>query len=319
MSDARIPPTAQGVMQIIQNTPVNKIAELDLVKKKYIQNYDACNPGGNGEFMYHRNLVFIKQAISGFKTTIDPFSVYACVTTLAMYGASAAPADEEVYFIPRKGQMCMQFQPGMKVKKLERSKQILSVKKVNLVYKGDTYEVEDGFVKKHVERFESDIIIAGYIKFNLPDGSEKHFSYRPSNWESWRSKSPDKYGTNWCYKSKQSDGTELTQPMPGFLISKIISHACGEKSWTPGRTPATVEVYSNVIISEDEAVERPEYAKITLSDQDIPELTPHEDVVEDSETVAQAETKTPSFLRPNTDNNSTPANTAQPQQDDEPF
>jgi hypothetical protein len=93
------------MLTIIQNTPAVLIPELDLVKEKYIQNYNACNKEKNGELMYHRNVIHMKQAIANVPGLIecDPFSLYACFATAAVNGYSLDPGDDEVYLIPRGG------------------------------------------------------------------------------------------------------------------------------------------------------------------------------------------------------------------------
>lgn len=284
---ATLPQTAKQTMEVINSTPVDKIPELDFVKNKYISNYNACHPTEDGELMYHRNLVFIKQAIAGFKDkqgatiAVDPFSVYACITTMAVYGYSAAPIDEEVYLYPLDGKMFLQRRAGAYVKRLITTGQIASVLLVNLVYEGDDFKVVDGFIPKgaHVENFASDIIKAGYIKFLLPDGREKHTVYRPSHWQSWRAHSPQPNGPNWQYETKLPNGDIFRQPKPGFLITKIISHACQEKSWTPGRTPAAVEVYSNVFIEKDDSEDtNNQFSRKQITANQIPVITPHENV-----------------------------------------
>lgn len=282
------PASVANLMQTITSTPFDKIAELDFVKSRYITNYNACNPNADGELMYHRNLVFIKQALdtfkdkqTGAKLLIDPFSVYACITTMAVDGLSAAPSDGEVYMYPKEGKMFLQKQAGAHVRRLQQTGQILEVKKVNLVYKGDIYEVEDGMVKRHIEKFESDTIIAGYVKFLLPGGAEKHFTYRPSDWESWRSKSPIPFGDNWRHTpvGVEKDYKPF-QPHPGFLKTKIISHAAQEKSWTPGRRPVTVEIYQNVYSAEDGEVPEGAFVATQVPVNDLPPITPHEVVNE---------------------------------------
>lgn len=287
--NAPAPANVSALMQTINTTPLDKIVELDFVKQKYITNYNTCNANADGELMYHRNLVFIKQAISGFgNQKVDPFSVYACITTMAVDGLSAAPIDEEVYLYPKDGKMFLQKQAGAYVKRLVKTGQVKEVVKVNLVYEGDVFKVADGFVTKHEESFASDKIIAGYIKLELISGKEKHFVYRPSDWESWRASSPQLNGPNWRFTPPGSpQGYVAFQPKPGFLKTKIIAHACKEKSWTPGRTPATVEVY-NVYTNEDEEI--PGFTPASITADQIPPITESEEIKETPATPAPAAT-----------------------------
>lgn len=269
------PQTAIQTMDIIKNTPTSQIAELEFVKAKFIQNYNVCNPGGMGDLIYARNLAHFKQALQGSSDlrATEPFSIYACLMTIAVNGYSVDPQDGEIYLIPRGGKMCLQKQAPAHIKRLQRTNQIKDAGNAILVYEGDEYEVSRGRVIKHVEKFKSDTIIAGYIIFTLPDGLERHITYRKSDWENWRQSSPQMNGTNWRFG-------ETGQPRPGFLKTKIVAHACNEKCWASGRTPATVEIYTDVEV-DDDGIDAPAYVKHNVAAGDIPPVTPHEVVNEE--------------------------------------
>ncbi len=286
----------QTLMAQLANTPISQIPEMEMVRNKYISNYNICNNCNDGEIMYHRNLIFIKQAIAGFGAVkVDPFSVYACITTMAVDGLSAAPDDAEVYLYPKDGKMKLQKQAGSHVKRLIQSGQVLSIKKVNLVYDGDIYEVEDGRVAKHTERFQSERIIAGYVIYILPDGSERHFTYRPSQWESWRASSPQANGANWRYKPLDAPKDYVAyQPKPGFLETKLISHSATSKSWIPGRRPATVEIYSDVFTHEDEVIPG-EFQAQQIPVGNLPPITESEEVGRDTPAPVHPTDEVPQF------------------------
>lgn len=239
-----IPATAQQTMALINSTPVLQIPEMDHVRNQYIQNYEKCNPGKDGAFEYQRNLVHLMAILNSndaFKKC-NPFSVYQCLTTIAAYGYSVDPADDHIYLIPRDGKLCISRQPGSKLLRLIKTNQVVIAGEPTLVYEGDTYEVEDGMVKKHVEKFSSDKIIAGYVKFTLDSkGTQRHIRYRISDWEGWRLKSPQATGGNWRWMGKD-------QPHPGFLRTKIMGHACTERCWIPGNYPNQAEAYDDLII-----------------------------------------------------------------------
>lgn len=272
------PQTAIQTMEIIKNTPANQIAELEFVKHKFIQNYNVCNPGGMGDLIYARNLAHFKQALQGSSDlrATEPFSIYACLMTIAVNGYSVDPQDGEIYLIPRGGKMCLQKQAPAHIKRLQRTNQIKDAGQAILVYEGDEYEVSRGRVVKHIEKFKSDRIIAGYIIFTLPDGLERHITYRKSDWESWRQSSPQLNGSNWRFGSTD-------QPKPGFLKTKIVSHACNEKCWASGRTPATVEIFTDVEIENDDidTDSPPVYTKQHVAASDIPPITQHEEIVDE--------------------------------------
>jgi recombinational DNA repair protein RecT len=235
------------MLTIIQNTPAVLIPELDLVKEKYIQNYNACNKEKNGELMYHRNVIHMKQAIANVPGLIecDPFSLYACFATAAVNGYSLDPGDDEVYLIPRGGKAYLQKQAGAHIRRLIRTGQIAHAEQAKLVYQGDEFEVVNGRVTTHKEKFLTDVIVAGYIRMvlDLDTGRDIYFIYRKSDWESWRRKSPMKNGENWNTNN---------QPLPGFLRTKITLHAAKEKCWATGNTPAHIETFTAVEVEADD-------------------------------------------------------------------
>lgn len=249
MSNTNVTNPAQ-IMQVLKDTKPAQIAELDFVRDRYIQNYNTTHKDQMGELMYHRQLVYLKQLINGSEQlkACDPFSIYACIVTAAVNGYSLDPTEDEVYIIPRGGKAYIQKQAGAYVRRLMRTNQIVMADQAVLVYQGDIFNVMNGRVIKHVEQFQSETIIAGYVRMVIDDkGGDRFFIYRRSDWESWRSKSQQKDGVNWNYK----DG----QPFPGFLRTKIILHACKEKCWASGSTPPNVEQFEDVEIeSEDDGV-----------------------------------------------------------------
>lgn len=252
------------VMQVIQQTPPAQIADLDIVRDRYIQNYNACHKEKVGDLMYHRNVIHFKQAIAGSQqlAKCDPFSLYACFATAAVNGYSLDPNDNEVYVIARGGKACLDRQAGAYVRRLMRTQQAQFFEQAKLVYQGDIFQVENGRVLRHVESFQSDVIIAGYVRVVIGDsGEDRFFIYRKSDFESWRKKS-----TNPATVIKRSqDGREYTseslwdngvingtQPEPNFLRTKIIKHAAKEKCWATGNTPAQVEVFEDIEIDSDD-------------------------------------------------------------------
>jgi recombinational DNA repair protein RecT len=240
---------ATSVMQIIQQTHPTQIAELDFVREKFIQNYNYCHREKVGDLVYHRQVVHFKQIIANSSDlkNCDPFSLYACFLTAAVRGYSFDPADDEVYLLPRGGKACLQRQAGAYVRRLMSTGQIQYADQPKFVYHGDTFEVRNGRVLNHVENFKSETVIAAYVRFQLDDkGNDRYFIYRKSDWESWRSKSPQKNGANW-------NGAN-NQPEPGFLRTKIVLHACKEKCWAIGVLPVAVEQYDDVEIDQEDDV-----------------------------------------------------------------
>ncbi len=253
-------------LALIQNTAPGKIAELEMVKEKFINNYNLANGSTKGELMYHRQLVHFNQQI--LKNTsianADKFSLYACFVTAAVNGYSFDPEDNEVYLIARGGKACLDRQAGAHVRRLIKTKQIQFAEQAKIVYKGDIFEVENGRVVRHVEKFETEEIIAGYIRFVIDDkgnGNDRFFVYRKSDFDAWRKKSPNpktiqKNGANGSYLSESlwdNGVVDGTQPEPGFLRTKIVKHACKEKCWATGANPVGVETFEGIEIdAEDE-------------------------------------------------------------------
>ena len=273
------------LLQRIQNTPIRQIIELPEVANKCIQNFAF---GGHGDMQKARmkwdmNMIFLRQRLAEI-SNVDPFSVYACLCTIYAYNYSAKPDDEEIYLVPFKGKLNIVRQAGAHVKRLTETGQIKRVINTSLVYQGDTWEVENKIIKKHVENFKSDRIIAGYVKFELPDGKEKHVIFRRSDWESWRSKSPQPNSDNWLHKTKDIDGTDIEQPMPGFLKNKILAHACKDKGegWVPGQIIGEkVEVYQE-FVNDGAADDQPQFKATQMSASDMPEFTPTEEVKDEN-------------------------------------
>lgn len=234
------------MLQIIQQTPPQQIAELDFVRKKFIENYNACNKEKQGELMYHRQVVHFKQLIASSDQlkNSDGFSLYACFLTAAVKGYSFDPEDKEIYLIPKGGKAMLWRQAGAHVRRLLQTGQIKYADQPQIVYKGDIIEVKNGRVINHVEKFQTEEMLLGYVRFELDDsGNDRYFIYRKSEWETWRKKSQQPNGENWNYNGSG-------QPLAGFLKTKIVKHACQEKCWATGTTPATVEVIKGFEIDD---------------------------------------------------------------------
>lgn len=260
------------LMKVLQETPAVAIAELDFVKDRYVNNYNACHKEKIGELMYHRQVVHFKQAIANSDQLkkCDQFSLYACFATAAVNGYSLDPADDEVYLIPRGGKAYLQRQAGAHVKRLMRTGQIIYADQSKIVYQGDDFEVMNGRVLKHVEKFQSETMISGYIRFLVDDkGNDRFFIYRKSDWENWKKKSPLANGDNWSGNNGQ--------PIPAFLRTKIVLHACKEKCWATGNTSPTVEQYTNVEVDADEADETNTPAQVIPIKETIKETVPVDD------------------------------------------
>jgi recombinational DNA repair protein RecT len=234
------------IMTLIQNTNALAVAELEPVKEKFISNYNLCHKAQIGELMYHRQVVHFKQAIAASDQlkACDTFSLYACFVTAAVNGYSLDSQDNEVYLIPLKGKAVLWRQAGAHVRRLQRTNQVQYAEQPKLVYKGDIFEVENGRVVKHVEKFETEEFIAGYVRFVVDEkGNDRFFIYRKSDWEAWRKKSQMPNGENW----NGNNG----QPVAAFLRTKIVKHACTEKCWATGITNPQSEQFSVEVDADD--------------------------------------------------------------------
>lgn len=235
---------ALGLMEIIKNTKPQEILGLELVKKRFIQNYNLCNSGNMGDVMYHRQQVFLRQMIAEDKglANADPMSIYKAIVTLGAKGWSVDPQDKDVYMLAKGGKVVLWPQAQAHIRRLLNNKLIVYADQPKLVMEGDFFEEENGKVK-HIAKRQSKKIIAGYVRFVLDDrGTEKYIVYDESDWESWRNESQQKDGKNW----RGNDG----QPNPGFLRTKLIKHAAMDTSWPSGSTPVGMETYNDVIDEE---------------------------------------------------------------------
>lgn len=250
-------------MELIQNTPANKLAELEIVRDRFIKNYNLSHKSQQGDLMYHRQLVFFNQQISNNQqlANSDKFSLYACFVTAAVNGYSFDPEDNEVYLVAYKGKATLMRQAGAHVRRLIKTNQVQYVEQAKLVYKGDIFEVENGRVVRHVEKFETEEIVGGYARFVIDEkGNDRFFIYRKSDFDAWRKKSPNpntvqKTGQNGTYLSESLWDNGViggNTPEPGFLRTKIIKHACKEKCWAVGTTPPDVEQFGVEMDEEEE-------------------------------------------------------------------
>lgn len=250
-------------LDLITNTPANKLAELDIVRERFIKNYNLSHKSQQGDLMYHRQMVFFNQQITSNQqlANSDKFSLYACFVTAAVNGYSFDPEDNEVYLVAYKGKATLMRQAGAHVRRLIKTNQVQFVEQAKIVYKGDVFECENGRVFRHVEKFETEEIVGGYVRFVIDErGNDRFFIYRKSDFESWRKKSPNpntiqKQGSNGPYLSESLWDNGIiggTSPEPGFLRTKIVKHACKEKCWAVGTTAPDVEQFQVEMDEEEE-------------------------------------------------------------------
>lgn len=289
--------TKQKAVEVLKATPAGEIAELDFVREKFIENYNQTHAEKQGELQYARQLVHFKQTIAGSQKLKEctPFSLYACFLTAAVNGYSLDPADSEVYLIPMGGKAVIWRQAGAHVRRLIRTGQIVSCDPAVLVYEGDEFEVSGGQVITHDEKFKTEEIKFGYVRVVTSvahDGAEKvkYFIYRKSDWEVWRGKSKQKFSENWVGGVQIG---EVKQPVAAFLRTKMIKHACQDKSWSVGSMPPTVETLAtevddvNVISDAQMVDQEPEY---TVDQEPNPTNQADEAEAVEAEVVAQENT-----------------------------
>lgn len=255
MSEPNVTQTPQNnrvqIIEIINSTPADRIASLDFVRDRFIQNYNACNPDKQGELMYHKQMIHFNQIIAGSEKLqqCNRFSLYACFATAAANGYSLDPADCTVYLIPKGGKAHLWRQAGAHIHRLIRSNQISRAEQVQIVFKGDNFLASKGRVLKHEQSFMSNEMVCAYQEFVLPDGLSRYFIYSKFDWEGWRQKSDVPNGSNWNFNN-------TNQPEPGFLKTKITKHAATEKVWATGMQPIAPESFQDVEIESD-ALELP--------------------------------------------------------------
>lgn len=275
--------------EIAKHKPAD-ITNLQPVIDRYIRNYNLFSKSDDGIFHWERNLLHIERAIKNLRTDVSTVSVVQCLYTIAAFGMSCDPMDEEVYLVPYKGELTISRQLGYFIKERQRNKQICDQEPptTHLVYRGDVFEVENGKVKAHKPLFQSNEIVAAYCIVTLANGNKKHLTYRKSDWESWRSKSnvkPDTYGTWYEQVAEIGTGEVIVQPNAAFLRTKILKHALTDKGngWgSPTKPPLGVEVYTSIF--NDDAEETTTYEQTTIPADEVPAEFTEAEVIEPADT-----------------------------------
>lgn len=249
----------------------------DFLKNRFIRNHEMIYNDGNGELAFARQSMVYAGLLKASKQLQEAplISHFKCFIHAGVNDWSLDPADQQCYIVPYGSDIVLQPQAGTFVAKLIKSGQITKCEPAKLVYQGDTFIVKNGKVIEHIEKFETEKIIAGYVVLIRRDGSEAHFIYRPSDWNAWKAKSKMKDSENW------SKG-ELGQPVAAFLKTKIVLHACKEKCWHP--------VKHNLGDSFPEVVERIE----DDIENTVPnKITPHEEIPDTKSNSLNPESKEP--------------------------
>lgn len=236
----------EEVIALINSTEKEKVINLLPVKQKFIRNYEQANGIGKGELAYQKNAIYFQNRLkdSGF-SNVSPMAVYKTWIMVAIRGYDLDPTAGEVYIMPYGKTIDLQRQAPYMVRRLIETKQIKFCYPVQLVYDGDDFEVNMGAVTKHIRKFNSNKIKAGYVKMDLLNGKEIYFIYTPANWNAWKKKSPQQESENW---TKGEDG----QPVEAFLKTKIVKHACSEKCFASGNRVITEDFFPEV--EEQEAI-----------------------------------------------------------------
>lgn len=250
MEDSKTAGAKDSMLQTIKATPAADIAQLDIVKDRFVKNYNICHKNKQGELQYNRQVVHFTQLVNSDDKlkNADRFSLYACFITAAVKGYSFDPQDNEIYLLAMDGKAYLWRQAGAHVRRLIQTGQIQYAEQAKLVYRDDDFKVSKGVVIDHIENFKSEEVIAGYVEMVLVDGKSRYFIYRPSDWQDWRKKSKQKDGANWV-------GGWNGQPSPGFLRTKLVKHACMEKVWAIGTTAPLVDAIESVEVEEDDMPE----------------------------------------------------------------
>jgi recombinational DNA repair protein RecT len=277
------------VEELAQLAPKDLIT-LPQIKERYITNYNRFTKTDEGVYHWERNLLHMERAIKNLKSPVSTVSVAQCLYTIAAFGMSADPMDEELYLIPYNGELSISRQVGWFIKERQRSKQISDTMPPTtaLVYKGDVYTVLNGHVKAHEPKGVSNEIIAAYSIIELANGQKKHFTYQRTDWEAWRRKSnqsPEK-GGNWYEQVPEvGTGVLIVQPNAAFLKTKILKHALTDKGngWGAAtKPPLGVEVYTTVFNDEVDANDSGTYQATTIPASDIPEGFTEAEVIKDN-------------------------------------
>lgn len=280
--------------QAIAGTSIKQIAELlsgksvwdllamDWVKQRFIRNHNLIKKDGNGELAYQRQVLCYKKLLQDnaqlASASVD--SHYRCLIQASVRGWSLDPADNQVYVLAYGKDAVLQPQAGAHIERLISTGQIEYAEQPQLVFQGDEFEVENGIVKKHIRKFKTEKIIAGYIKVirlgSTPKSpKESFFIYTPENWNAWRKKSKQANSENWT-------GGSENQPIQSFLKTKIVLHATKEKCFASGETNLALERYddsewNDEIDSINETIDNTEGNNQTQTYSDYTEEESHEE------------------------------------------
>lgn len=246
---------ATSMVQLIQTTEPLKLASLEIVHKRFVENYNLTNVNKMGEIEYQRQMIYFNQAMSGNDKlrNADRMSQYGAFMALAINGYDLDPQAKQVYLLAIDGKAVVWPQAPAQIAKLINRGTINYANQPKLVYRSElpSFKVSMGKVVAHEENFdvaENDTIVAAYIIYVLDEaGTEKHFIYKPADWEAWRKKSKQADGDNW--KSKNG------QPDPGFLRTKVVKHSATDPSWPTLKNPASEQFNSSVVDLDDEDVD----------------------------------------------------------------
>lgn len=185
-----------SVMQILRETKPAQIAELEVVKDRFISIHNQLTGSENGEMVYHKEVFNYKKLLAETPTLRDcsQLSLYGCFLDLNVNGLSLEQGTKpDCYITPKsfkvgqddKGKdvwekrATLSISPYGELKMRMRANQIKYVDNPVVVYDCDTFKVGlNANGKMVVKDYEATVptpkgskIIACFVRIERPDGS----------------------------------------------------------------------------------------------------------------------------------------------------
>lgn len=256
--------TLEEISSRLKEKTVFEMLVMPWVHERFVLNHNRINNSNDGQMALQRQLLVYKKLLAENEqlrnATVQ--SHYKCLIEASIKGWSLDPADNQVYvlsYVTKAGNNAvLQPQAGAYVARLIKTGQIEYANPVEIVYKGDTFKFSNGEVVEHTRKFETEQIVAAYVKISLPGNSPRNkkeltFLYTPEDWNAWRKKSKIPDSDNWA-------GGSNKQPIVAFLKTKVMLHACKEKCWAAGEAYLNTEHYPDVITDDESADGKTIYA-----------------------------------------------------------
>lgn len=236
-----------NVMQVLRDTKPAQIAELEIVKDRFISIHNQLTGSENGEMVYHKEVFNYKKLLSETPALRDcsPLSLYGCFLDLNVNGLSLEQGSKpDCYITPKSFKVgkdeqgrdvwekraTLAISPYGELKMRMRANQIKYIDNPVVVYDCDTFKIGlNATGKMVVKEYEATVptpkdakIIACFVRIERPDGTWE-MPYLDNNaierLKGYSARQNKTTGANALYTS---NGGQIDT---GFLKAKTIKHA----------------------------------------------------------------------------------------------